>query len=102
MKRRDVIFTPEASDDLERLYDRVAAAAGTLVADRYVERLRSWCKGFEFGGTRGQRRDDIRPGLRVVGFERRVAVAFYVDDTTVVILRVFYGGRNWEPELLDS
>jgi toxin ParE1/3/4 len=41
-------------------------------------------------------RDDIRPGLRIVGFERRVTIAFSVDDGRVTILRVFYGGRDWE------
>lgn len=35
-------------------------------------------------------------GLRIVGFERRVAIAFAVNETRDVILRVSYGGRNWE------
>jgi toxin ParE1/3/4 len=45
---------------------------------------------------RGRRRDDIRPGLRIIGFERRVTVAFAVEEERVVILRIFYGGRDWE------
>ena len=45
------------------------------------------------------RRDDLRPGLRVVGFERRIAVAFIVEPERVVILRLFYGGANWSDEL---
>jgi toxin ParE1/3/4 len=44
---------------------------------------------------RGQLREDIRPGLRVAGFEHRVAIAFIVEDERVIILRVFYGGQNW-------
>jgi toxin ParE1/3/4 len=48
---------------------------------------------------RGTRRDDIRPGLRVVGFERRVTIAFHVDDTTVTIDRILYGGREIEDAL---
>ena len=35
-------------------------------------------------------------GLRIVGFERRVTVAFAVGEDIVTILRVFYGGRDWE------
>lgn len=46
---------------------------------------------------RGHHRNDIRPGLRIVGFERRVTIAFCVDESAVTILRVFYGGRDWEP-----
>jgi toxin ParE1/3/4 len=39
---------------------------------------------------------DIRQGLRVVGFERRVKIAFLVDDDRVTILRMFPGGKDWE------
>ena len=46
---------------------------------------------------RGHKRDDIRPGLRIAGFQRRVTIAFTVTETRVTILRLFYGGRNWEP-----
>jgi plasmid stabilization system protein ParE len=41
-------------------------------------------------------RDDIRPGLRVVGFERRATIAFRVEDDRVTILRIFHGGRDWQ------
>jgi toxin ParE1/3/4 len=34
--------------------------------------------------------------MRVVGFERRVTIAFSVQEERVTILRIFYGGRNWE------
>jgi toxin ParE1/3/4 len=41
----------------------------------------------------------VRPGLRVVGFERRIAVAFIAEPERVVILRLFYGGANWSDVL---
>jgi toxin ParE1/3/4 len=43
---------------------------------------------------RGTLRDDLRPGLRVIGFERRIAVAFHVQGGKVTILRVLYAGRD--------
>ena len=43
---------------------------------------------------RGRQRDDLRPGLRIVGFERRVSIAFHVSPDTLVIDRIFYGGRD--------
>ena len=43
---------------------------------------------------RGMRRDDLFPGLRVVGFERRVTLAFHVGADTVTFLRILYGGRD--------
>ena len=42
------------------------------------------------------RRDDVREGLRIVGFERRATVAFHVDKRRVTILRFFYGGQDWK------
>jgi hypothetical protein len=57
--------------------------------------LEAYCQGFEFASERGQRRDDLSPGLRVVGFERRVAIAFAVFDDEVAILRLYYGCQNW-------
>jgi toxin ParE1/3/4 len=36
----------------------------------------------------------LRPGLRVTGFERRVAIAFHVAADTVVVDRILYGGRD--------
>ncbi len=49
-----------------------------------------------FASERGMRRDDIRQGLRITGFERRLTVAFTVDDDRVTILRLCHGGQDWE------
>ena len=95
MRRRTVAFAPEARSDLFRLSDWIAERAGIDVALNYIERLEAYCAGFETAGERGQRRDDIRAGLRIVGFERRVAIAFTVSATEVTILRLYYGGQNW-------
>jgi plasmid stabilization system protein ParE len=45
---------------------------------------------------RGTRRDDLCPGLRVMGFERRVLIAFQINSGSVAILRILYGGRSVE------
>ena len=45
---------------------------------------------------RGNRRDDLRPGLRILGFERRAVITFQITANTVTILRVLYGGRDLE------
>ncbi len=41
-------------------------------------------------------RDDIRPGLRLGHFERRVVIAYLVTPDLVRIGRIFYGGQNYE------
>jgi toxin ParE1/3/4 len=91
-----VVFTPEAQDDLLDLYDYIADHSSPTRALRYIERIEKFCIGLRSLPERGTRRDDLRPGLRVIGFERRVLIAFQVDSDTVAILRILYGGRNVE------
>ena len=100
MEENSVFFAPEAENELLEIYDWIAAAASADVAYGYVTRIEEFCERLSTGALRGQARDDVRPGLRIIGFERRVAVAFRRDAGQVVILRVFYGGRNWE-ELIE-
>jgi plasmid stabilization system protein ParE len=45
---------------------------------------------------RGTRRDNIRPGLRVISFRRRTVVIFQVDEDIVSIIGIFHGGQNYE------
>jgi toxin ParE1/3/4 len=75
VKRRDVVFAPEALDDLVGIYDYIAAHAGAVRAVAYIGRIETYSRGFDLGAQRGRRRDDIRLGLRIVGFERRVSSA---------------------------
>jgi toxin ParE1/3/4 len=94
VKERLVVFSPEAIADIESLYDWIAEAAGPHTAFAYITRLERYCHGMARASERGHRRDDIRPGLRIVGFERRIAIAFTVGDDTVTILRLLYGGQS--------
>ena len=89
-----VLFAPEARDDLKELYLYIAERAGDERAMAYVERIESYCLGFADFPERGTRRDDLFPGLRIVGFERRATLALLVDGDTVTFLRVLYGGRD--------
>ena len=92
--QRKLIFAPEAADDLDRLYDCVADRAGAGRAFAYVMRIEAACAGLAIFPKRGIRRDDVRAGLRIVGFERRVAIAFHITPDLIVIDRVLYGGRD--------
>jgi toxin ParE1/3/4 len=100
VKLRRVEFAPEARDDLLALYDWISVKASPQIALGYIERVEAYCNDFDFASERGLARDDIRKGLRIIGFERRLTIAFIVSDTTVTILRLFYGGQNWEGDLL--
>jgi toxin ParE1/3/4 len=92
--RREVIFAPECADDLRKLYDDIARDAGAERAQSYTGRIIDYCLRLELFPERGTPRDDLRLGLRVTSFRRRVAIAFHITQTTVVIDRVLYGGRD--------
>jgi toxin ParE1/3/4 len=62
MKRFEVVFRP---------------AAG-----RYIDRIEVACLALETFPERATRRDNIRPGLRTIGFERRATILFQVRNMT--------------------
>ena len=45
---------------------------------------------------RGTARDDVGPGIRIVGFQRRVSIVFKVNGDEVIVLGVYYGGREFD------
>lgn len=59
-----------------------------------MEAVRLACLGLAEFPERGTRRDEVRPGLRTLGFRRRVTIAFQVTPTRVVVVRVLYAGRD--------
>lgn len=93
-----VIFSAAAEADLFAIYDYIAERAGGAIALRFVEAIETYCLGFEHSPERGTRRDDLRPGLRTVGFRRRATILFEVDRNArrVVIHGIYYGGRSLE------
>jgi toxin ParE1/3/4 len=91
-----VVFAPEALDDLRDLYDLIAEGSLPERALAYVEALRRQCLGLADLPERGTRRDAVRPGLRTLGYRRRVTIAFQVTGSTVTILRLLYAGRDLE------
>ena len=97
-----VYFRPQAEGDLFALYDYIAGKAGGSVASNYIDRIEAACMALTSFPQRGTRRDDILPGLRTIGFERQVTIAFRVLKTRVEIVTIAYGGRVFETELREA
>ena len=93
MRKIRVSFRPAAQDDLEGLFDFLRVAAGARVANGYVERVLVTCLGLSDFPSRGAPRNDLHPGIRMIGFERRVTI-FYRVSEEVEIVRVLYAGRD--------
>ena len=91
---RTVAFSPEAQNDLFELYDYIAGRGAPNAAMDYIARLEVRCMGLADFPEQGQQRDDIRPGLRLLGFERRTEIAFHITPSKVVIDRIFHGGQD--------
>ncbi|ARS66187.1 MULTISPECIES: type II toxin-antitoxin system RelE/ParE family toxin [Sinorhizobium] len=89
-----VRLSTAAQQDIDTLLDYLVPNAGEAIARAYIARLHAFLRGFDTFPKRGTVRSDHRPGLRVVGFERSVSVAFVVEDDSVIILRIFNRGQD--------
>ncbi len=92
---RRLVFSPEAQADLLDIYDWFAEHGGAERALLFSDKIISACSGLTDFPERGTRRDEIRPGLRVIGINRRLTIAFHSDEHTVTIDRLLYGGRGF-------
>jgi toxin ParE1/3/4 len=91
-----VIFTLRAERHINRLHEYIAGKASEDRADAYIARIVASCTSLATFPMRGQKRDDLLPGLRTIGFERRVTIAFVVTANAVLIEGIFYGGQDFE------
>ena len=90
-----VIFSLRAEHHLDQIYRAIASDSGHERADKFVNSIVEYCLRFDVFPERGTRRDDLWPGLRIVGFKRFASIALRVEGDRVVIHGVYYGGRNW-------
>ena len=100
MRRRRVVITDEALRDVRNIRAWIVAEGAPQAARAYVRRIPNFIVSMNIASERGQRRDDLAPGLRLVSFES-VMIATRVDDTSIVILRVFHGGQDWQTALQE-
>ena len=94
---RTVVYSPRARQKLDNLYLWIAEQSGFPErAERYVSAIFDYCDNLADFSFRGIARDDLRPGLRTLGFRRRAVIAFAVHEHTVEILGIYYGGQDYE------
>jgi plasmid stabilization system protein ParE len=91
-----VVYAPEAETHLVSLFIHIAAAASPEIAANYTEAIVKQCESLRTFPGQGAQRDEIRPGLRILGFRKRVSIAFEITGDVVTILGIFYGGQNIE------
>jgi len=89
-----VIFSPEAVAQLESIRAYVADQASPAVANAYVDRILAQCGKLGQLPWIGTPRDDLRPGLRSLSFERRLTILHRIMDNRVIVVALAYGGRD--------
>ncbi|MBW6421154.1 type II toxin-antitoxin system RelE/ParE family toxin [Rhizobium sp. XQZ8] len=89
-----VQFSLGAQADLREISQYLHSQGGGRAAIAYVDSIIDYCLRFEIFPARGMAHDDIRPGLRLVGYRKKATIAFRVEEDVVTIVRVFHGGRD--------
>jgi toxin ParE1/3/4 len=95
----EVRFRPSARADLFNLYSYIAKRSGRDRAGKYIDRIEAACLRLGSFPQRGTRQEELGPGLRTIGFERRVTILFRVTPDMVEIVRVLCGGRDLKEAL---
>ena len=97
-----IVLSPEARAQLEALYDHVSQAASHVTALKFTNAILDHVAALRDFPMRGVARDDILPGLRTLGFRRRVTIAFMVEPSTLLVVGLFYGGQDFETLLRED
>lgn len=91
---KPVTLSHEAISDLDDIFEWIADAAGTSIAQAYVDGLKAYCLSFALFPERGTLRPHLHAGLRTIGFRRQVTIVFTVQNNDVMILRIARRGRD--------
>lgn len=98
MNLYSVVFAPEASEQLDKLFRYIAGQGSTLVAERFTDAIIATCENLSSFPYRGVSREDVRPGLRITHHKGRTIISYAVDEVkrAVLILGIFHGGQAYE------
>jgi plasmid stabilization system protein ParE len=89
----DLIYRPEAVQDLEALFDYIAIDR-PLAAQRFLLEIKRACEGLCWFPMIGRQLDPDDDRVRVLTVRRRAAIKFLVLEEAVHILGISYWGRG--------
>jgi len=89
-----IFLTPEAQAHLDHLEAWIAERSTPKIAWNYIYRLVIAMERLSLIPFVGTRRDDLGAGYRTKGFEGRVTILFRIEGAQVIVIGVFYGGRQ--------
>ena len=90
-----LIYRPRAEEDLEAIYQFIAQDS-PVRAFNFIEQIQQRCDLLRDSPEQGRARPDLRTSLRVIPYGRSVVITYEITDGTIEILRIFYGGQDYE------
>ena len=90
-----LVYRPRAAEDLEAIYRFIALDSPTQ-AFHFIEQIEHRCDLLRDSPEQGRLRPDLRAGLRIVPYGRSVVIAYHVTGDVIEVLRIFYGGQDYE------
>jgi plasmid stabilization system protein ParE len=82
-----VVMSDEADAQLRTIRRYIASSSNADIASHYTNGIAGFCQSLHTFPHRGSSRNDLRPGLRVIGYRKRVAILFEVDDGALTVTR---------------
>ncbi len=103
MRELPVVLRAGALADLTGIADYlIEQGASETTALGFVDRIEARCKRIGGVPEGGPARPDLGDGIRIAPFERSVVILYCVTAAAVKIVRVYYGGRNYEALLREK
>jgi len=90
-----VVFAPEALEDLEQIWLYIAQDDITR-ADRFIDKLRSFCEGeLSLFPRIGKPRDYLKPGVLAFPFDNYM-LYYRIGLETIEIIRIMHGSVDMQ------
>jgi len=99
--RPSIIWSPEALDDIDRLWDYYAGIAGRSTADKIIRDIVKVATTIDDFPFSGRARDDIRTGLRSLSATPQI-VFYRLKNDRPEIVRVLDGRQDIEEIFSDD
>jgi toxin ParE1/3/4 len=99
--RPPVIWSPEALDDVDRLWDYHAQIAGPATADKIIREIAKVVSVIDDFPSAGRARDQIRAGLRSLAATPQI-VFYRLNNDRPEVVRVLDGRQDIEDIFSDD
>lgn len=90
-----LVYRPAALADLDAIFDYIAAD-NDRQAHRFIKDIRARTRALASHPELGPARPDLGPGIRILPILGRVVVAYRIGTGAIEIVRVLYGGQDYE------